>query len=171
MRVAPEAQEAAGEIIRQRWGDDYVPDEPPVFETKSKLAQEAHEAIRPTNPHLTPESARACLNEQQAKLYTLIWQRFIASQIQPALYDVTRIFISATMGSRNDPLPHLFRAASSERVFDGFFVVSGGDDEDKDDGKMQSRLPHLVVGPGLSLQDMTCAQQWSKPPSRYSGPH
>src|SRR5262245_54174810 len=93
--VAREAQEEARQVIQQRYGADYLPDKPPVYRTKSKGAQEAHEAIRPTSSHRTPEALRDRLSRDQQRLYELIWKRFIASQMAAAVFDSTTVDIAA----------------------------------------------------------------------------
>ncbi|NIN69897.1 MAG: DNA topoisomerase I, partial [Anaerolineae bacterium] len=76
------------EVIARYWGEEYLPPTPPTYKTRVKSAQEAHEAIRPTDPHRTPKRVRPYLDDKQARLYELIWRRFMASQMKPALYDV-----------------------------------------------------------------------------------
>jgi DNA topoisomerase-1 len=166
--VAPEAQAMAREVIEQYWGEAYLPARPPTYKTRVKSAQEAHECIRPTDPHRTPKRMREYLNERQAKLYELIWRRFIASQMKPALYDVTTAYIPTARDSRVTPLPYLFRARGRVCLFDGFLKVyeetlDVGEDAEKDEA-----LPPLVPGEGLDLLDLIAKQHWTKPPPRYT---
>jgi DNA topoisomerase-1 len=170
--VAPEAQEAACEVILRYWGEAYLPDRPPVYKTRVKSAQEAHEAIRPTDPHRTPKQMRAYLDREQARLYELIWRRFVASQMKPALYDVTTALIPTASERRTDPLPYLFRAQGRVCVFDGFLKVyedpqertSGENEEERGD----QDLPPLTPNEGLDLLELIPKQHWTKPPPRYT---
>jgi len=171
--VAPEAQAAAREVIVRYWGERYLPAKAPTYRTRVKSAQEAHEAIRPTDPHRTPKRVRPFLEHKQACLYELIWRRFIASQMKPALYDVTTALIPTARGSREDPLPFLFRAQGRVRVFDGFLQVYDEQAEDvpgaKEDKKEQeAALPALMPGEGLDLIELIPRQHWTKPPPRYT---
>ncbi len=166
--VAPEAQAAAREVIAQYWGEGYLPEKPPTYKTKVKSAQEAHEAIRPTDPRRTPRQARPFLDEKQDRLYTLIWRRFIASQMKPAVYDVTTALIPTARGRREDRLPYLFRAQGRALVFDGFLKVY---EEQKDVGEKEEEegaLPPLTPGEGLDLLELIPRQHWTKPPPRYT---
>ena len=166
--VAPEAQAAAREVITRYWGEEYLPSKPPTYKTKVKSAQEAHEAIRPTDPHRTPRQVRPFLDEKQDQLYTLIWRRFIASQMKPAVYDVTTALIPTAEETRENRLPYLFRARGRVLVFDGFLKVY---EEQKDVGEEkeeEGRLPPLTPGEGLDLLELIPKQHWTKPPPRYT---
>jgi DNA topoisomerase-1 len=171
--VAPEAQEAAREVILRYWGPDYLPLKPPVYKTRVKSAQEAHEAIRPTDPHRTPKWVRPFLDDRQAKLYELIWRRFIASQMKPALYDVTTALIPTARGQRENRLPYLFRAQGRVCVFDGFLRVyeepiDRAERSPEDDAEQENALPPLTAGEGLDLIELIPRQHWTKPPPRYT---
>jgi DNA topoisomerase-1 len=166
--VAPEAQAAAREVILRYWGEGYVPDRSPVYKTRVKSAQEAHEAIRPTGPHRTPRRVQPYLDGNQHRLYELIWRRFIASQIKPALYDVTTAYIPTARDQRENRLPFLFRARGRVCVFDGFLKVY---EEQKDVGEEQEEeeaLPPLKPDEGLDLLELVPKQHWTKPPPRYT---
>jgi DNA topoisomerase-1 len=166
--VAPEAQAAAREVIAHYWGEGYLPAKPPTYKTKVKSAQEAHEAIRPTDPARTPRQVRPFLDEKQDKLYALIWRRFIASQMKPAVYDVTTALIPTAKETRDDRLPYLFRAQGRVLVFDGFLKVY---EEQKDVGEEEDQegaLPPLTPGEGLDLLELVPRQHWTKPPPRYT---
>lgn len=170
--VAPEAQAAAREVIARYWGESYLPDRSPTYKTRVKSAQEAHEAIRPTDPQRTPRQMRDYLDREQARLYELIWRRFIASQMKPALYDVTTALIPTAREQREDPLPYLFRAQGRVCVFDGFLKVYEetrenipGEDT-QDDG--ENVLPPLTPGEWLDLLELIARQHWTKPPPRYT---
>jgi DNA topoisomerase-1 len=170
--VAPEAQAAAREVIARYWGDEFLPDRPPTYKTRVKSAQEAHEAIRPTDPNRTPRQMRDYLDREQARLYELIWRRFIASQMKPALYDVTTALIPTARERREDPLPYLFRAQGRVCVFDGFLQVYKeqqenvpGEESEQED---ENVLPPLTPGEGLDLLELIPEQHWTKPPPRYT---
>ncbi len=166
--VSPEAQQAAREVVLKFWGESYLPERPPEYKTKVKSAQEAHEAIRPTDPRRTPKSIEPYLDDKQHKLYTLIWRRFIASQMKPALYDVTTAEIPTTKEHRNEPLPYLFRAQGRVCVFDGFLKVY---EEEKDAGEEEEReqaLPPLTAGEWLELLQLLPKQHFTQPPPRYT---
>jgi DNA topoisomerase-1 len=170
VNVAPEAQQAARAYVAGRWGERAVPERPNVYRTKAKGAQEAHEAIRPTDPRRDPESVRARLSPPQFRLYRLIWQRFIASQMSPALLDVTTVDIGArTPRTRpEEPPPAIFRATGSVIVYPGFlFVYREGVDEG-DDGLDEKSLPPLAVDDALRALALTPKQHFTQPPPRYS---
>lgn len=166
--VAPEAQTAAREVIAHYWGEDYVPTSPPTYKTKVKSAQEAHEAIRPTDPHRTPRRARPFLDEKQDRLYTLIWRRFIASQMKPAVYDVTTALIPTATGERQNRLPYLFRARGRVLIFDGFLKVYEEQKDVGEEAEAEEALPPLTPDEGLDLLELIPKQHWTKPPPRYT---
>jgi DNA topoisomerase-1 len=169
--VAPEAQAAAREVIARYWGSEYLPSKPPTYKTRVKSAQEAHEAIRPTDPHRTPKQVRPYLDDKQARLYELIWRRFIASQMRPALYDVTTALIPTALERKSAPLPYLFRAVGRVCVFDGFLSVYEQKQEDTSAEQEEERdqvLPALVAEEALDLVELFAKQHWTKPPPRYT---
>ncbi|MBN1936967.1 MAG: type I DNA topoisomerase, partial [Anaerolineae bacterium] len=166
--VAPDAQAAAREVVLKFWGEGYLPERPPEYKTKVKSAQEAHEAIRPTDPRRTPKSIEPYLDDKQFKLYTLIWRRFIASQMKPALYDVTTAEIPTAKERQDDPLPYLFRAQGRVCIFDGFLKVY---EEEKDVGEEEEQeqaLPPLTAGEWLELLQLLPKQHFTQPPPRYT---
>ena len=165
-RVAPEAVESARAWIGQQLGAAYLPDNPNVFKGK-KDAQDAHEAIRPTDPSRTPESIARFLSDEQIKLYTLIWKRFVASQMMPAVYDVTTAKIEAT--SRKTRKTYDFRASGSVLRFDGFLKVYEASEEKKDeDDESANRLPDLDNVSRLELEKLLPEQSFTQPPPRYN---
>src|SRR5262249_48723901 len=137
VRIATEAQEEARSFIREAFGADYIPQSPRQYKT-SGGAQDAHEAIRPTSVYRTPDSLAKDLSPEQLKLYRLIWQRFVASQMQPAIFDVTTVEIDAK--------GYLFRATGSVVKFNGFMAIytEGKDTSDLDDEE-RAPLPRLQV--------------------------
>ena len=163
--VAPEAQAAARDVIVEYFGEAYLPPKPPLFKTKVKSAQEAHEAIRPTDVRRTPKQMRPFLDAKQDALYTLIWRRFVASQMANAVYDVTTAFIPTAKESRAKRLPYLFRARGRVCLFDGFLKVYQELTEDKEEEKP---LPPLRSDEGLDLIELIPTQHWTKPPPRYT---
>lgn len=159
-RVAREAQMAARDYARDRWGSKYVPRSPRAYVSR-KGAQDAHEAIRPTSVSRTPESLKASLGRDQLRLYTLIWSRFMASQMSDAVKEVTSVDISAGK--------HRFRATGQKMKFDGFTVIytEGRDDENsRDEDKRE--LPALEAGQGLDLVQLLPKQHFTQPPPRYT---
>lgn len=158
LRLSDEATSSAKSFIESRYGKDYHPGKPREFKTKSG-AQDAHEAIRPSDVNLTPDNIRKDLTNEQYRLYKLIWSRFLACQMSPAVYDsVTIDVVSAG---------YIFRANHSSVKFSGYTAVyEEGKDEDEDE--VQSPLPDLKEGEGLSLDSIDKAQHFTQPPARYS---
>lgn len=171
--ISASAQGTAREEIARRYGAEYLPERPPVYAKKSKGAQEAHEAIRPTSPHRDPASVKPFLSAQQFKLYQLIWQRFIASQMRPALLDQTGVDIAA--GSVQElnaggPPPYQFRATGSVVKFAGFMAVyqAGRDEGDDADELEKGALPPLAANEPLDLLRLLPEQHFTQPPPRYT---
>ena len=165
-RVAPEAKVAAREWISKTLGAKYLPEKPNEFRGK-KEAQDAHEAIRPTDASRTPESIAKFLSDEQLKLYTLIWKRFVASQMVPAVYDITTANISAV--SSKTGKTYDFRASGSVLRFDGFLRVYEMSDEKKDDEtESASRLPSLDKVKALELEQLLPEDHFTEPPPRYN---
>jgi DNA topoisomerase-1 len=170
--VAATAQQAARAVISVKFGPEYVPDRPPVYAKKSKGAQEAHEAIRPTSPQRDPESVRRFLSPQQFRLYQLIWQRFLASQMAPAILDGTTVDIDAgkpEVLAAGKEAPYVFRATGSVVKFQGFMAVytMGRDDGDSDELD-RGALPPLDQGEMLDLLRLLPEQHFTQPPPRYT---
>ena len=166
--VAPEAQAAARQVILQYFGAGYLPPRPPVYKTRVKSAQEAHEAIRPTDVTRTPRQVRPYLDEKQDALYTLIWRRFVASQMADALYEVTTALIPTGRGGRADRLPYLFRARGRVCLFDGFLCVYEEKLDVGQEAEKEQPLPPLRAGEDLDLLELIPRQHWTKPPPRYT---
>ncbi|RMG74246.1 MAG: type I DNA topoisomerase [Chloroflexi bacterium] len=162
--VAPEAQAVAREVIGQQYGDGYLPPTPPTYKVKSKGAQEAHESIRPTDITKLPDEAA---EGDGAKLYALIWRRFIASQMSPARYTVTGALIHAGK-STDKPFPLVFKASGRELIFDGFLRVYEEPDDVDNETKTSSTMPALKEGQPLTLVDLPVDEKQTRPPSRYS---
>jgi DNA topoisomerase-1 len=164
VNLAAEAVAEIRELIATRYGKDNVPAEQPVYKTKSKNAQEAHEAIRPTSANTLPESVVNYLTTEQYKLYDLIWKRTIASQMVHATFDTVAVDMSCGSAENN------FRANGSVITNPGFMHVY---QEGQDDGKKQEAdddriLPPLTVGEEITLEAINCNQHFTEPPPRYS---
>ncbi|MGH9469674.1 MAG: type I DNA topoisomerase [Terriglobia bacterium] len=163
-RVADSALDAARDYILKQFGGDYVPPSPVRYKSK-KGAQDAHEAIRPTEPGRTPDSVKRYLSPDETKLYKLIWQRFIASQMMPAIFDQTTLEITA-----GDD--YLFRATGSVERFNGFRAIyeEGQDDKagEEESEELKHRLPVVEEGERLKLNKMLPEQHFTEPPPRYN---
>lgn len=160
VRIVPEAVESARQYIVNTYGTEFLPQQPKVYATQ-KSAQDAHEAIRPTNLEHPPEKVRPFLSHEQFLLYQLIWRRFISSQMMPAIYDT----VTADISAGNDVV---VRATGSVMKFQGFLAVYEEkiDDEDKND---ESRmLPNLSEGQQLMLLELASEQAFTRPPPRYT---
>ncbi|RVC59014.1 type I DNA topoisomerase, partial [Mesorhizobium sp. M4B.F.Ca.ET.088.02.2.1] len=164
VQMAPEAIDAARDAIVSEFGAKYLPEKPRFYTTKAKNAQEAHEAIRPTDFKRTPASVRQYLDADQARLYELIWKRAIASQMQPAEIERTTVEIEAVNGARTAEL----RAVGSVVRFDGFIAAyTDQKDEDAEDEESR-RLPEIRAGEQLARQAINATQHTTEPPPRYS---
>jgi DNA topoisomerase I len=167
-QVASVAQHEARECITTRFGAEYLPPKSPHYVTKSKGAQEAHEAIRPTSVCRWPEALQHHLATDQFKLYRLVWQRFVASQMAPAVLDNTIVDVKAGRPGSGD-MPYLFRATGSVVRFPGFFVAyREGRDEDSADEDEKGALPPLSVDEEVDLVKLWPEQHFTQPPPRYS---
>ena len=158
LRLSDEALSAAARFITERYGSEYYPGKPRRFKTKAG-AQDAHEAIRPTDIFLTPELVRKDLTQEQYRLYRLIWGRFTASQMANALYD--NVAVEVLSG------PYSFRANYSELKFAGYTAVYE-EARDEESDELANPLPSLSEGEALKLEKMTPDQQFTQPPSRYT---
>ncbi|MFQ3660473.1 MAG: type I DNA topoisomerase, partial [Anaerolineae bacterium] len=162
--VAPEAQTAARAIIQRDYGDAYLPPTPPTYTAKAANAQEAHEAIRPTEVSRLPEDK----DGDGAKLYALIWRRFVASQMAPARYTLTGALIHAGKSTAK-PFPLIFKAGGRELAFDGFLrVYEEPDDGDADDAAADGSMPALKEGQTLALVELPIDETQTRPPARFS---
>jgi DNA topoisomerase-1 len=170
MTVSAEAQAAAREYILSVFGDKYAPDKPPVYRTRSKLAQEAHEAVRPTSVARLPANVKQFLSRDQFRLYELIWQRFVASQMAPAVYDTVSADVHAGAAEiAPAKRPYLFRAAGSTLRFDGFLALYAERDSDEEIEAAANPVPaDLINGEALDLLKLLPEQHFTQPPPRYS---
>ncbi len=165
VRVSNEAVAEVREFVPERYGLQYIPESPNVYKSK-KEAQEAHEAIRPTSVARTPESLEKYLSQDELKVYRLIWQRFVASQMTPAVFDQTSVDIEAKHGETS----YMFRVTGSVLKFDGFLKVYAESKEgrDEDDEALKHKLPVLEAGQKLTLKDVKPEQHFTEPPPRYN---
>lgn len=190
VRVAQEAQDEAREYIEQVFGKEYRPQRPPQYKTKEG-AQAAHEAIRPTSVHRTPEKLKDYLQRDQLRLYRLIWQRFVASQMSPAVMDTLTVDIAADVDPPNgrprldEPLKtdgedgsaeplnlrktrYVLRATGSKIRFLGFMKLYIEKQDDEKDDAGEKFLPELKEGQSLRLQEAIPEQHFTQPPLRFS---
>ncbi len=159
LRVSAEAQAAARDYIAARYGADFVPEKTPFYKSKNS-AQDAHEAIRPTDLTLTPESIKESLSSEQFKLYKLIFDRFVASQMANAVLDVTAVDI--------DSAGYTFRAAGEVVRFKGFLSAYSDEQDEESKKSRATRLPVLAEGELLTLKALTPEQNFTQPPARYT---
>ena len=152
------------DVIAKRYGKENVPGEPRTFRNKSKNAQEAHEAVRPTSVARTPDDIRASLDQDQYKLYALIWKRTMACQMVPAVFDT--VAVEMAVGPESDG--HRFRANGSVLVVPGFMAVyqEGRDDSKDDDG--DRLLPEIAEGDSIKLDELRPEQHFTEPPPRFT---
>ncbi len=153
------------ELIAERYGADNVPEEPRTFKTKAKNAQEAHEAIRPTSVRHTPESLKDSLDEDQFRLYSLIWKRTMACQMVPAVFDTVAIELAAGEPDAG----HRFRANGSVLVEPGFMAVyKEGQDDTANDDDGDRLLPEVNQGDVIKLDELRADQHFTDPPPRFT---
>ena len=159
VRVAEEAQTEAREVIAQKYGSAYLPKTSPVYKTKTAAAQEAHEAIRPTRVSRHPSQVKEYLNRDQYRLYELIWSRFVASQMSPAVISTVAVDIKAG--------EFLFRANGSSVKFAGFLEVYQ-EGKDEENSEQEGQLPELNEGETVTLKKLDLKQHFTQPPPRYT---
>jgi len=172
VHISQEAQQEARQFIIEHYGEDYSPPDPPVYQTKTKAAQEAHEAVRPTSVYRSPKKMKNYLSRDQYRLYRLIWERFVASQMSPAEYDTVGADIWA--GEQHIPAAqrsYLFRATGSTLKFSGFLALyeESRPEDRPDDIDLEHPVPSdLETGDALDLLDLLPNQHFTQPPPRYS---
>ncbi|MBA2246535.1 MAG: type I DNA topoisomerase [Chloroflexia bacterium] len=169
--ISGSAQQAARAVISTRFGVEYVPARPPMYTKKSKGAQEAHEAVRPTSPQRDPQAVKKQLSAPQFRLYQLIWQRFMASQMAPATLDNTRVDVGAGTERQLEAStpPFVFRATGSIVKFPGWMAVyQRGRDEGDTDELDRGALPEVATGEALDLLKLTPEQHFTQPPPRFT---
>ncbi len=165
-RVAPEAIQEVREYVGKEYGAAYLPETPNTYKEK-KEAQAAHEAIRPTSAMRHPDQIKQYLKEDEFKVYKLIWQRFVASQIMPAVFDQTTVDIDAKSKSGD---VFWFRVTGSVLKFDGFLRVyeESKEGKDEEDEELKHKLPALEAGQKLTLKELKPEQHFTEPPPRYN---
>jgi DNA topoisomerase-1 len=165
-RVSDDAVSDARHYIAERYGREFVPDSPNIYKSK-KDAQDAHEAIRPTSMAFAPEIVEKYLAEDEMKLYRLVWNRFVACQMMPALFDQTTIDVAA---KGNNGADYLFRATGSVLKFEGFLKAyqEGKDQADEEDEELRHRLPAVAEGESLRFRAIKPEQHFTEPPPRYN---
>ncbi|MGE0601857.1 MAG: type I DNA topoisomerase [Dehalococcoidia bacterium] len=169
VNISPIARNQARNWVSSTWGSEFIPEKERVYSTRSKGAQEAHEAIRPTNPAATPESMRRLLSADQFRVYQLIWQRFVASQMTDARYATVAVEIEAR---ENNAVTGTFRASSSTLVFEGHLKAYGADvndtQADDDDEASVTALPDLAEGDVLNQRTIDPRRHQTDPPPRFT---
>ena len=165
-RVSDDALAEVRSLIGERYGEQYLPATPNFYKTK-KQAQDAHEAIRPTSVRHTPDEIAKYLSEDELKLYRIIWMRFVASQMTPAVFDQTTIEVTA---KGRDGAEYLLRATGSVPKFDGFLAVyeEGKDQKDEEDDELKNRLPQVSEGEVLKFKSIHPEQHFTEPPPRFT---
>jgi DNA topoisomerase-1 len=165
VRVAPEAIQEVREYVGKEYGAAYLPENPNAYKDK-KDAQGAHEAIRPTSAMRHPDQIKQYLKEDEFKVYKLIWQRFVASQIMPAVFDQTTVDIDAKNGNE----VFWFRVTGSVLKFDGFLRVyeESKEGKDEEDEELKHKLPALEAGQKLTLRELKPEQHFTEPPPRFN---
>ena len=164
-RVANDAVAEVRQWIGKEYGDQFLPESPNVYKSK-KEAQEAHEAIRPTSALRHPDSVKQYLHEDEFKVYKLVWQRFVASQMNSAVFDQTVVDIDARNGSE----VYRFRVTGSVLKFEGFLKVyeESKEAKDEEDEALRHKLPTLVAGQKLTLKGLKPEQHFTEPPPRFN---
>ena len=165
VRVSNDALAEARQFIGSEYGDQYLPEKANFYKSK-KDTQDAHEAIRPSSVAHDPESIKRYLQEDEYKVYRLIWQRFVASQMMPAVFDQTSVDIEAKSGSES----FTFRVTGSVLKFDGFLKVyeESKEGKDEEDEALRHKLPPLEQGQSLALRGLNPEQHFTEPPPRYN---
>jgi DNA topoisomerase-1 len=164
-RVSPDAITEVREYVTKEYGANYLPESPNTYKEK-KEAQAAHEAIRPTSAMRHPDQVKQYLQEDEFKVYKLIWQRFVASQMNPAVFDQTTVDIDAKSGAD----VFWFRVTGSVMKFDGFLKVyeESKEGKDEEEEELKHKLPPLDVGQTLTLKSLLPEQHFTEPPPRYN---
>jgi DNA topoisomerase-1 len=167
LTVSPVAQQQARAFVRETWGPEFVPEKGRVYRTRARGAQEAHEAIRPTNPALAPDQLRRGLSSDQLKVYRLIWQRFIASQMSDAVYRTLTVEVEAKAENASRGT---FRANARTLTFEGHLKAYGAEAAESDDDGEQvvDSLPELAVGDVLERRAVEGTRHETQPPPRYT---
>jgi DNA topoisomerase-1 len=167
INIAEQAQSEAREYITKRFGNDFLPPSPPQYKTRAVGAQEAHEAIRPTSVNRTPDTVKEFLSTDQFKLYQLVWQRFVASQMESAIYDTLSVEITGKSSAHN----YIFRASGSTLKFPGYLSVyeEAKDEDHKGDEDEDVKIPAgIKEGQDQKLVKLIPEQHFTQPPPRFT---
>lgn len=169
VNLSNESIEKIRNLINKKYGSEFIPSKPRFYQTKVKNAQEAHEAIRPVDADITPESLNGKIDADLFKLYSLVWKRAVASQMSSAEFDQVQVDISNTASSHCDASKNMFRAVGTTLIFEGFLKVyaEGRDDsnqQEEDDGI----LPPLTIDDNLPMKNLDTIQHFTSPPPRFS---
>ncbi len=167
-RVSDESLHEVREMVLSNYGEPYLPQSPNVYKSKQKGAQEAHEAIRPSSVLRHPDFVAKYVQPDEAKLYRLIWQRFVASQMNPAVFDQTTVDIDAHPADHGDP--YRLRVTGSVPKFDGFLKIyeESKEGKDEEDEALKHKLPPFEPGQKLTLRALHPEQHFTEPPPRYN---
>lgn len=160
VRVSDDAQNMAHDFIMQNYGEKYYPEKPNIYAKGKQNVQDAHEAIRPSYPERTPESIKKYLDNDQYKLYKLIWEKFMSSQMAPA--EIANKTIEITSGD------YTLRAGTSKVTFDGFLTLYNDDSEDDDNKSSDAKIPDLDKGDKVVCKKINPKQHFTQPPPRYN---
>ena len=160
VRVSDDAQNMAHDFIMQNYGEKYYPEKPNIYAKGKQNVQDAHEAIRPSYPERTPESIKKYLDNDQYKLYKLIWEKFMSSQMAPA--EIANKTIEITSGD------YTLRAGTSKVTFDGFLTLYNDDSEDEDNKSSDAKIPDLDKGDKVVCKKINPKQHFTQPPPRYN---
>jgi len=165
-RVSDDALRDVRDFVKEKYGKEFLPESANIYKSK-KDAQDAHEAIRPTSMAYAPDVVEKYLAEDEMKVYRLIWNRFVASQMMPALFDQTTIDVAA---KGKNGLDYLFRATGSVLKFEGFLKIyqEGKDTSDEEDEELKHRLPAVTEGEMLRFRSIKPEQHFTEPPPRYN---
>ncbi|MFA6866239.1 MAG: type I DNA topoisomerase [Clostridia bacterium] len=165
VRISPDAQQAALEYIGKNYGKDYVPKTPNFYSTKNNKIQDAHEAIRPISLERTPDSIKDTVNRNQYRLYKLVYDRFLASQMTDAQYDTLKVHINADC---KDNKNFGFKISGKTVVFNGYTVLYENAKTEEDEDSVNKKIPNLQEGELLELIEVTKDQKFTKPSPRFT---
>ena len=170
VRVSNDALVEVRNLIERDFGKPFMPEQPTIYKTKQENAQEAHEAIRPSSVLRTPDEVRPYLQDDEFKVYKLIWQRFVASQMTAAIFDQTTVDIDASAKTSAAPARYNFRVTGSVLKFEGFLKVyeESKDAKDDEDESLKHKLPPLEEGQKLRLEQLKPEQHFTEPPPRFN---
>lgn len=166
VRISEEALTSAREYIKQNFGDDYLPDKPRHYKAKA-AAQDAHEAVRPSYIERSPDSLKGMLSGDQYKLYKLIWERFLACQMEAAVFDTLTVEIDGTPREPNKPVLN-FRATGQKLIFKGFMALYVESTDDHEEDESSQLLPSISKDEHLTFVEADPAQHFTEPPPRYT---